>query len=493
MSKYVIPEQYYFRIHHCRSRFKGDVENVLIFMATEISKLSSAYGNIDNDKLNDSIKHYPGNGEKTKKTIDNWRTEISSLFGLFEYENDKKVAGYLSRHLAQYQDMVEFFKLFLYKFQYPGAHIDVKDLMEQIGAGVKFKPAQYILSVLKYAEDVTGKRQYITKAEACHCIFNDLRCTRDLESPAKVWQRIKENRDNNVEYDETGDVIRYAGDILDYMEIANLLVCYNHRHFYSNYKREEKAVSAFLNSNLWFDKYDYLYDLISAEEDLSEKKVQQKYYREINKHYHDWFGYVNQEVTDADFRTNLLSLLSQGTEEYTKEKEASLSKFYSSLQEKGITRTKDTGDLGEDMIYIHECKRVRDIGRSDILHIIKHIPTQYAVGYDIQSVEAADKPKYKKRYIEVKTTLTRSAIKQANYRFHLTPNEISTADTVRENYYVYRLIVNKDESKLFVIKNPIQLFEDGLISMTDNNGADVSFDTKNARVGNFEELLTWRT
>ena len=55
------------------------------------------------------------------------------------------------------------------------------------------------------------------------------------------------------------------------------------------------------------------------------------------------------------------------------------------------------------------------------------------------------------------------------------------------------MIVNKDESKLFVIKNPIQLFEDGLISMTDNNGADVSFDTKNARVGNFEELLTWRT
>ena len=126
-----------------------------------------------------------------------------------------------------------------------------------------------------------------------------------------------------------------------------------------------------------------------------------------------------------------------------------------------------------------------------MIHIIKHIPTQYAVGYDIQSVESTKKPKYKKRYIEVKTTLTRSAIKQANYRFHLTPNEISTAETVRENYYVYRLIVNNKESKLFVIKNPIQLFEDGLLTMTYNNGADVSFDVKNTKVGNFEELLVW--
>ena len=38
MSKYEIPEKYYFRIYHCRPRFKGNVENVLIYMATEITK-----------------------------------------------------------------------------------------------------------------------------------------------------------------------------------------------------------------------------------------------------------------------------------------------------------------------------------------------------------------------------------------------------------------------------------------------------------------------
>ena len=488
---YQVPQEYYFRIHHCRSRFKGDVENVLIFMATEISKISDQYGSVDNKKLNAAIRHYPGNGNKTEKTINNWRTEISSLFGFFEYKDGEKIAGELTKHLAQYQDMVEFFKLFLFKFQYPGAHIDVKEVMEQIEAGVRFKPAQYILSLLEHAEKITGKRQYITKAEACHCLFNDLRCTRDRESPDKVWARIMENRENQVEYDETGDVIRYAGDILDYMEIANLLVCYDHTRFYSNRKREEKAVSSFVSSDLWFDKYDCLYDRIANDENLADEKTRRNYYSEINQQYTAWFSFVNQKELNVDFRTNLLSILSQGTEEYTKEKEEAIAKFYTSLQEKGIIRTKDTGDLGEDMVYIHECKRVSNIGRSDLLHIIKHIPTQYAVGYDIQSVESKAKPKYKKRYIEVKTTLTRSAIKQANYRFHLTPNEISTAETVRENYYVYRLIVSNNENKLFVIKNPIQLFEEGLLTMTDNNGADVSFDVKNTKVGSFEELLVW--
>ena len=107
-------------------------------------------------------------------------------------------------------------------------------------------------------------------------------------------------------------------------------------------------------------------------------------------------------------------------------------------------------------------------------------------------MEPTGKIKYKKRYIEVKTTLTRAVVRNANYRFHLTPNEISTAETVGDSYYVYRLIVSGNHAKLFIIQNPVKLFEQGMITMTDNNGADVSFDVKNARAGNFEELLTWQ-
>lgn len=36
---YQVPEKYYFRLHHPRPRFKNDVENVLVYMATNISDL----------------------------------------------------------------------------------------------------------------------------------------------------------------------------------------------------------------------------------------------------------------------------------------------------------------------------------------------------------------------------------------------------------------------------------------------------------------------
>ena len=171
-----------------------------------------------------------------------------------EFEKQRK---YMLRaiELAKKQDIVEFFKYYLYSFQYPGAHLKVQEISKEIEAGIHFKPAQYILSVLKYAEESTGKRQYITKAEACHCIFNDLRCTRDNEAPEKVWKRITENRANKVEYDETGDVIRYAGDILDYMEIANLLAAYGGKNYYIN-TLENEAVLKFVNSTEWFNQYD---------------------------------------------------------------------------------------------------------------------------------------------------------------------------------------------------------------------------------------------
>ncbi len=165
---YSIPNEYYFRIHHCRPRFKNDVENVLIYMATEISKLPSSDKSEFSEQLNNAIKRYPGNSTKVIKTINNWRTEISSLFGFVEFKGEISSAGRRAQELANNGDLVEFFKYFLYSFQYPGAHIKSHDIKEQIEYGVKFKPAQYILKVLKFGEELTGKRVYITKAEACH-------------------------------------------------------------------------------------------------------------------------------------------------------------------------------------------------------------------------------------------------------------------------------------------------------------------------------------
>lgn len=39
MEEYKVPEEYFFRVHHVRPRFKGDIENVLIYVAEEISRV----------------------------------------------------------------------------------------------------------------------------------------------------------------------------------------------------------------------------------------------------------------------------------------------------------------------------------------------------------------------------------------------------------------------------------------------------------------------
>ena len=71
---YKIPDEYYIRLHHCRPRFKGDIENVLIYMAEEISKLPELPCGEYENKINQAIRCFPGNINKTLKTINNWRT-----------------------------------------------------------------------------------------------------------------------------------------------------------------------------------------------------------------------------------------------------------------------------------------------------------------------------------------------------------------------------------------------------------------------------------
>ena len=62
---------------------------------------------------------------------------------------------------------------------------------------------------------------------------------------------------------------------------------------------------------------------------------------------------------------------------------------------------------------------------------------------------------------------------------------------MRDRYFVYRLMISKTEKKLFLIQDPVGLYKRDLIDMIPKDGADITFSTTRAEVGNFEELLTW--
>lgn len=486
MTEYKIPDNYYFRIHHVRPRFKGDIENVLVYVAEELAKVGEKPVDEFAKAVNAALYRYPGNAHRELKTINNWRTEIAALFGFIEHTDKTDRPGRRALELAKNQDLVESFKIFLYNFQYPGAHIKPQNVLEQIEVGVHFKPAQYILRVLRWANKSGGNSVGITKCEACHCIFNDLRVTRDNEGAEATWERIRENRKNKLEYDQTGDVVRYAGDIIDYMEIANLLKTYDSRTYYLN-TLEEETIIKFCESTEWFSEYDTM--IHNRTGSMEEVKNCTK----------GWFSYVNRNIEDTDFSTDILAYIAGDEEELeilkknsTSDGRPDLSGFlgreevYQERMESymGSFTTKDIGDIGEGLVHGHECMRVKLGGREDLIHLIKRIPTQFAVGYDISSVELDER----KRFIEVKTTISSKPL-HFN-RIHLTKNEWNTASSTHDRYYIYRLLLSKNERKLFLLQDPVGLYKKDKIDMIPSDGADITFDP--SRVGVFEELLTWK-
>ncbi|WP_235603474.1 DUF3883 domain-containing protein [Piscirickettsia litoralis] len=144
-------------------------------------------------------------------------------------------------------------------------------------------------------------------------------------------------------------------------------------------------------------------------------------------------------------------------------------------------RTKDIGDVGEAITIQHEQIRLTNIERPDLAKKVKKIPEEFALGFDVASHEGTTE---NKRCIEVKTTISRN--KLSIQRFHMTPNEWEAANTFRDAYYIYRLMISSNTVSLFIMRNPVGLYKNDVINMTPRHGADITYDEK---AGNFEEVL----
>ncbi len=471
---YQTPQEYFFRLHHIRPRFKNDVENVLFYMATEIAKLKPEEHEAFKQKLNTTIKLYPGNASKELKTINNWRTEISSLFGLTEYDGDISKPGRMALLLSESQDLIEFFRYFLFYFQYPGGHLKPHETLECIKAGIRFKPAKYLMQVMLEGKKLVGESEKfgLTKAEATHCILNDLRVTRDGRSPKETAELILANRNDKIEYDSAGDVIRYAGDVLDYMELADLVRLRPNYQYYLNTVNLE-TIQAFINDGSYFAPYQPLY----AKNDLSLVDVVSTQY--------DWFHYVNNKLDSSIFEANVLSIIEEASET-TEDKEVSM--FIKEvlmkvqmIREGEEIKTKEVGDVGEAIVIQHEKTRMVTLNREDLLHLIKKIPETFAVGYDISSYEGAGDIR---RYIEVKTSISRG--KLATRNFHMTPSEWSAANSLKKTYFVYRLMISSKDVNLFLIQDPVGQYKSDTLDMVPRDGADIRYSDKS---GYWEKLL----
>lgn len=478
MAQYVVPSKYYFRLHHVRPRFKNNLENVLLYVATRISECGEKGKEEFITQLNQALRAFPGNITLTQKTIDNWRTEISSLFGFIitDMASGKMAPSSIAQKLAESSDLISFFKFFCYSFQYPGGHIKNEQAAEMIEKGINFQPAAYILDLLGYMDDY-GRRFWITKEEATHCLFNDLRVTTGERSPAQAGQLIKANREAGLTYNSQGDVIRYAGDILDYMYQANLLLKRG-KKYYLNQSEMESIAYIIQNKNVSrFTGYDRFYGTQTQASDL----------RNIRE---EWFYFLSDLAGRTTFSTDIASFLNIDQvqiEKLSKIEELS-NEFQADLAERRkLLVTKEIGDYGEALIFGHECERLKLGGRLDLIHKVAIIPNKFAIGYDIRSFEAM-KTDELQRYIEVKTTISNTLI-DFN-RFNMSSNEWNTANTLKNRYFVYRLNVSRASTKLKIIQDPLANYHEHKLEMVvlSTGGVEIKL---NAGCGKDAAVLQW--
>ncbi len=486
---YHIPDEDYLRIHFVRPRFKSNIENVLLYMANECCKIESAPRHEYAARINNAIRLFPGNIGLTQKTVDNWRTEISALCAFYneDKESDRTETSRLSYFLNENQDLTQFFKFLMISFQFPGGHIKPADNIELITHGVRFKPAQFILKVLMAGNEILSasgidKEMSISDEEATYCIFNDLKVTTGIRTPRQVAEIILNNRKEKLHYyDRTdrnilnsrgtprtkGDVVRYAGDIMDYMVIASLL----ERRLDGYFVLKPNAINditIFVADKSYFEGYEKFYGLRNLKPNMLAPVES------------EWFSYVNDLADPDKFKTDIKTVLE------TEDIEIVFDNRIAEIIKSNTTTTKVIGNIGEAIIYSHERQRLKLAGYDSSLHLIKIVDSPaYHPGFDIDSLEGDGTNHH--RYIEVKTTISRQKINL--YSFHMSTHEWSVAETNREHYYVYRLMLSAKNKTLYILRNPVGLYKSDVIDIVARDGMEVSFDPNKFQQ---EELLVWQ-
>lgn len=438
---YKTPEEYYLRLHFPRSRFARRFEDMLLLLAGKIVDM----GMMDRDEFNtllDKIIKENAPGSLTEKTIRNQRTEMIRLYGLVKYVDSIAIPGNRLALLTQTQDIPRFFKSYCNHFQFPGGFLKADKISEMVIAGVKFKPAAFLLRLFMIGEQKYGEFA-IDAAEAAHFIFNDKRVTVDSESPDLTLERIKRWREKKETIDRTSDVIRYARDFLNLMVEANLLIEFE--RMYAINKKEMAAVQAIVKSKDFFNGYENVFKTDGSWDTEEYKNADAR-----------WMEWLADTLEDEVFKTQATALVKDDNnlpEQWKKIKEI-LERKDPSLRGAAL---KEIGDEGERIVMAYEQEAVKRT-RPDLVRMVKLVSNATALGYDIISIHLDDGRR--KKYIEVKTT-------KKNYEsdtvipFTISINEWSVAQQQGADYFIYRVIITKQGVTIFSIQNPHKQASDG--------------------------------
>jgi hypothetical protein len=453
--EYSTPSQYKLQLHFPRSRFSSDFEDTLILLSSQMVRLGTVSESIFEEKIDALLRSIKGE-DLADKTIANHRTEMTRLLGLAIYSNDEVITGNRTYELVRNQDIPRFFKSLCNRFQFPSGINKIHFTETYIASKVHFKPAQYIIKLLRAGKEITGKSLAVTSKEIAHLVFNDKRVTVHNESPTDCVNRLLDLRKQDIICNNSSDVIRYARDFLNFMVQANLLISYNKVYILN--EREKKALDFIENNNSFFAEYDKALN--------SDGTVDLQVIRNAEENWHRYYTDIDSFGEEA--LTTKIDAFSKETIEITNESNETEEitvgfEIPKSLQEVILTdnktgevkkvSSKDIGDEGELIVYGIERERVLKI-RPDLLALVKIVSNDTSLGFDIQSIYDSGM----KKYIEVKTTKRNYTPEEFHGTafFTISYNEWLTAQQHGDNYYIYRVIIAKEKLSIFVIQNPFK-------------------------------------
>lgn len=459
---YEIPSEFFFELHHSRPRFKKDKENVFGNMAFSIVELDGTTTKYFKKNIDIAIRNISGNEKVVPKTIDNWRTEITTLFSMKQQLDDGKVyATDITKELANTSNLKRFFLRAMLTFQYPGGFLTSRKIKRIVEANIVFNPLLWLSHFFTSSKASNGL--YITELEFCYCVLNDLRVTSRHEEISLTYDRILENRKKNVGYNRVGDKKRSAGDILDYCVLAGILYEDKSKRF--QVKESAIPLLQFFKSNhVLFKNYS------NTNEPLEINNLKNTWINFVNNTSRDLlqkFSMENNISLDNDFMEDANSDQLEPDDvnfDYKELKLENLNRLYVQIS------SKELGDKGELLAQIHEKLYLRKTGHHAVGKRVKRIPDHLAVGYDILS----RKSDATMRQIEVKTTMSQK--ETFIHKIHLTENEWCAAKSHGARYYIYRIAISDNEKKLRIIKDPYSLYEKKKIKVHERDGVDLTFD-----------------
>jgi hypothetical protein len=380
--------------------------------------------------------------DSAKKTIQNHRTEMATLLGLILIDEDERVEP--SRRVQQLnktQDFTFFFKTFCHKFQFPNCINKSQETIKHIQHGVRFKPAAFILHMMREGVAKFGNSFSVSGNEVSNLVFNDLRVTTGQRTHSQVLKELIHLRESGVQFEGGSKISQHGREFLGYMTLAGLLKAEDNESHFSLNLQESDSIDYIQSSHEFFE----------IPQNYVDSTVVRK---EMKKEWITWFDTVSEEEERA-FSATAASLQTI----VEKAESAEEVPAYATPVEGSL---KDIGDLGEMAVLKYERAKVAKV-RPDKASLVRRVSNDTSLGFDIQSFDCDDIDV--RKLIEVKTTkriFVPSNEKIISF-FPMSSNEWAAAKNYKDNYYIYRVFLTSSETRIFIVKNPVQKEAEGTV------------------------------